>query len=139
MKKSYLIKGLAVGIICLFMLVIVTYNVKSFDFPPEEGPYTVYVAGISRGFGYNIDEEEYFSHKFPLWNLEFPDKISYHFGFLTVFIVNGEIHRLTFPESKISFYGFKGFAPTIYIYAIKCLTLVGRIRVIGQCDAINVM
>ena len=136
--KYKLRKGLAVGIICLLMLVIVP-NVKSFDFPPEEGPYTVYVAGVSRGFGYNIPEEEYFSHMLPFWNLEFPLKISYHFRFLTIFIVNGELQKFTFPEQKISFYGFKGFAPTTYMHTLKILTLIGRIRVIGQCEAISVI
>ena len=132
-------KGLTIGLICLFILVIIPYNVKSFDFPPEEGPYNVYVAGVSRGYGYNIEEEEYYSHMLPFWNLEFPSAISYHFRFSSIFIVNGKFHRIKFPEQSISLYGFKGYAPTHIMYNLKALTLVGRIRVIGQCDAINLL
>jgi hypothetical protein len=71
--------------------------------------------------------------------LEYPYAISFHFNFLTIFVVNGKLQKFHFPERSISFYGFKGFAPTSDMFTIKALTLIGRIRVIGQCEAINVM
>ena len=147
MKKSYVKKGLAVGVICLLMLLsIPMVSGEDIRYPREEGPYNVFICGKSEGFG---GGPYTFFHLLPFWILLYPQSVSYHFEEGSVFFVNGEKQDIVYP-AHIWLSGFKGYGQTIYMILLKdaasafigLLTgsfLIPRARVIGLCSEIIVM
>ena len=129
-------KCLAVGVICLLMLVAIPIvNGEWIEYPKEDGPYTVIICGPIRGFGFN-GHVDFYSYKWPFWNLNYSQKISYKFRILSVFLVNETLQKIKYP-ALIELYGFKGFAPTFLMLSSKLS--IGRCRVIGECDEIFVV
>jgi len=130
-------KGLAVGVICLLMLVsIPMVTGERIDYTKEDGPYTVFIGGYGGLFNGSID---IFRHPLPFWYLIYPEHISYYFGRFTIFFVNGEKQEITYP-AQINLSGFKGYAPplTCYIMNLVMFRFIPRTRVFGRCDEIVV-
>ena len=137
-------KGLAVGVICLLMLVTFpTVTGEDILYPRTDGPYTVFIFGECLGMGGGIFT---FLHKFPLWFLIYPRSIRYHFNESSVFFVNGEKQDIVYP-ALIELSGFKGYGTTFYMMELKetLAYFIGalkgftpRARVIGRCTEILV-
>ncbi|UCD13964.1 MAG: hypothetical protein JSW60_00675 [Thermoplasmatales archaeon] len=126
---------MAVGVICLLMLV--SFPMVSGErilYPREEGPYTIYVVGFSRGFGFN-GQVDFYSYKWPFWCLNYSQKIDYDFEIFSMLLVNGSLQKIKYP-ANIRLHGFKGFAPTFWMLNLKLY--MGRCRVIGKCDELLV-
>ncbi len=133
--KKYLKKSLAVGIICILMLIsLPIINGKRIEYPKEDGPYTVYICGFCRGFGSNA-YIDFNSKVWSFWNLTYIQRIGYSFRFLSVFFVNGSLQKIKYPAS-IDLKGFQGFAPTVWMIYLKLY--MGRCRIVGKCDEIIV-
>lgn len=139
-------KGIAVGVICLLMLVsLPTISGERILYPKEEGPYTVFISGNSSGMGGGLST---IFRLLPLWFLIYPRSIEYDFDEDSVFFVNGEKQDILYP-AQIDLIGFKGYGQTIYMLILKCYVaafmgfLTGfmpnpRARVIGLCAEILV-
>jgi hypothetical protein len=144
--KHKLRKGLAVGIICLLMLVsIPMVSGEDIRYPREEGPYTVVIMGNCSGMGGAIITIFRIN---PFWFLFYPRSIQYHFFEPSVFLVNGEEQDILYPAS-IDLRGFKGYGQTIYmmmlkfnvakfIYLLTGFNLYPKARVSGLCAEILV-
>ena len=71
MKNHYLKKGLAVGVICLLVLVTIPMvSGEDILYPREEGPYNVFIRGKCRGMGGGT--YTFFLHPLPFWFLVYP-------------------------------------------------------------------
>ena len=139
-------KGIAVGVICLLMLVsLPTISGERILYPKEEDPYTVFISGNSSGMGGGLST---IFRLLPLWFLIYPRSIEYDFDEDSVFFVNGEKQDILYP-AQIDLIGFKGYGQTIYMLILKCYVaafmgfLTGfmpnpRARVIGLCAEILV-
>ena len=140
-------KGLAIGIICLLMLVSIPMVCgEDVLYPKEEGPYNVFICGKSEGMGGGI--HTMFLHCLPLWFLFYPSGIQWHFQPDSVFFVNGEKQDIVYPAS-IWLGGFKGYGQSFHMLLLKdkvvilAYSLTGfmptpRARVIGRCTEIQV-
>ena len=139
-------KGMAVGVICLLMLVTVPMvSGERILYPKEEGPYTVFISGNSSGMGGGLFT---LFRLVPVWFLIYPLDIEWHFQPDSVFFVNGEKQDIVYP-AQIDLIGFKGYGQTIYMLILKCYVaafmgfLTGfmptpKARVIGRCAEILV-
>ena len=147
MKNPYLKKGLAVGVICLLMLVTIPLvSGEDILYPKEEGPYNVFMSGRCTGMGggtYTL-----LLHFWPLWFLIYPLDIKWRFQPDSVFFVNGEKQDIVYP-AHIWLGGFKGYGTSIYMIILKhnAMAFMGlltgfmptpRARVIGLCADIHV-
>ena len=148
MKKHYLKKGLVVGVICLLMLVALPTVIGDDDveYPKENGPYIVFIGGKCYGgvipWSINIEWllliEEGYSRVIQVgpfhlyW--QYPYGPDYDMEEGSIFIVNGQIQDIEYPVF-IELMGFKGYAPAFFLWLLKMP--IGRIRVLGICDAIN--
>ncbi|UCD14562.1 MAG: hypothetical protein JSW60_03850 [Thermoplasmatales archaeon] len=146
--KHKLRKGLAVGIICLLMLVsIPMVSGEDILYPKEEGPYNVLIIGKCSGMGGGLFTV---FRLVPLWFLFYPRSIMWHFQPDSVFFVNGEKQDIVYP-AFIWLGGFKGYGTTIHMILLKhsgailATILIGpltgfipRARVVGRCTDILV-
>lgn len=143
--KNKFRKELTVGVICLLMLVSIPMVTAGEDYPPEEGPYTVFIGGKCYGGlipgPFNLDillliEQGYTRviqfGPFGLWKYPWGPKYCMEDG--SIFIVNGKVQDVEYPV-YIALNGFKGYAPAVGQWFLKMIT--GRIRVVGMCDAID--
>ena len=147
MKNSMLKKGLAVGVICLLMLVTVPIvSGEWIRYPKEEGPYTVLIMGNSSGMS---GGQSTIFRLIPFWFLFWPRHIGYDFDNDSVFFVNGEKQDILYP-AQIDLGGFKGYGQTAYMMILKyrvavlIASLTGfmpspRARVSGLCADILVI
>ena len=114
--KHKLKKGLAVGVICLLMLVTVPMvSGEWIRYPKEEGPYTVLIMGNSSGMSGGIST---IFRLIPFWFLFYPRHIGYDFDENSVFFVNGEKQDILYP-ADIDLGGFKGYGQTAYMMILK--------------------
>ena len=140
-------KELSVVVICLLMLMIIpTTTGNDIEFPKEKGPYIVYIGGKCYGgvisgpinFEWLLLIEEGYTRVIQVGPLNFywqyPYGPDYFMEEGSIFIVNGQIQDIEYPV-EIELMGFKGYAPAVFQWLFKML--IGRIRVIGICDAIN--
>ena len=135
MKKELIRKGLVIGIICLFLMVYIpSINGKEIDYPEEDGPYTVYISGSILNIGHD-ESLDLLTHILPFWYLNSSQHLCYRMGMLSIFNVNGSLQKIKYP-ALICLYGFKGFAPTWWIWDFKWI--IFRCRIIGKCDRIFV-
>ncbi|UCD13536.1 MAG: hypothetical protein JSW60_08265 [Thermoplasmatales archaeon] len=145
--KHKLRKGLAVGVICLLMLVAIpTTTSNEIEYPKENGPYIVFIGGKCYGgiipgpinFEWLLILEEGYTRviQFGPFHLywQYPYGPDYLMEEGSIFIVNGQIQDVEYPVD-IELMGFRGYAPAVFQWFFKML--IGRIRVIGVCDAIN--
>ncbi|UCF12883.1 MAG: hypothetical protein JSW06_01165 [Thermoplasmatales archaeon] len=114
--KHKLRKGLAVGVICLLMLVTVPMvSGERIHYPREEGPYTVLIMGNCSGMGGGISTIWRIN---PFWFLFYPRYIQYDFDNDSIFFVNGEEQDILYPAC-IDLAGFKGYGQTTYMMILK--------------------
>jgi len=150
MINLYLKKGLAVGVICLLVLVAIPMvSGECIFYPREEGPYNVFISGECGGMGGRFFTQLLYKlHFWPLWFLYYPDDINWHFQPGSVFFVNGEKQDIVYP-AHIWLYGFKGYQQSYHMFQLKekVAFLIGvltdsmpttRARIIGRCDEIQV-
>ena len=139
MRKNNILKiSMAVGLICLLMLVsFPIVNAEEIIYPKEDGPYSIYLHGKSDGGG---GEFANLLRILPFWYLKYPKFIQYHILSLSWFFVNGTSQEIPDPEEIyfFSFYGFKGYGPS-YLIMPYVSWLVGGIHVFGNCDEIRVL
>ena len=136
MRKNIFSKGLAVGIICLFMMVYIpSVEGGQIHYPREDGPYTIFICGRTMEYGSsgNVDFD---AQKWPFWNLDSDQSINYEFERISYLIVNGSLQKIKFP-AQIEMTGFKGFAPTEWMIGFSILFFM-RQRVFGKCESIFV-
>lgn len=160
MKNKILKKGLAIGIICLLMLVITpnvighnnkektTQNVgvNDIEFPKENGPYEIFVEywiwGVCPDFIYITED----------WiqiglncRLKYPKYIKIELEKSTVVIVDGESqdHLMEEYYGSLRIYGLNGrFPPCIIQDLNEMLYLfsngrLGKNKLYGTCDEID--
>ncbi|MFW6121220.1 MAG: hypothetical protein ACOC80_10045 [Petrotogales bacterium] len=141
-------KGLAVGAICLLILVsIPMVSGEDILYPREEGPYNVIISGKCSGMGGGLYTS--LLHFWPLWFLIMPFlHIMWHFQPGSVFFVNGEKQDIVYPAT-IWLDGFKGYGQSLHMFVSKeyasafIYLLTGfqptpRARVIGRCAEVQV-
>ncbi len=140
-------KCLAVGVICLLMLVTVPMvSGEWIRYPKEEGPYTVLIMGNCSGMSGGTSTIFRIN---PFWFLFWPRSIGYGFDNDSVFFVNGEKQDILYP-ADIDLGGFKGYGQTAYMMILKhnVAAFMGfltgfmpspRARVIGLCADILVI
>jgi len=117
MKNQYVTKGLAVGIICLLMLVsIPIISGETIRYPREEGPYNVLIFGKCTGMGGGT--YTFWLHFSPLWFLFYPLSVDWHFEEGSSFYVNGELQEIVYP-AQIDLCGFKGYGQSTYMSWLK--------------------
>jgi hypothetical protein len=114
------------------MVYIPSVNGRVIEYPKEDGPYTVFGAGICTGRGFN-GNVSFYSHWWPFWYLNYSQTISYGFKKFSLLKVNGSIQEIEYPATII-LYGFKGFAPTYWMFETPFLCLIKI--VIGKCEQI---
>lgn len=132
--KHKLRKGLAVGVICLFMLVVIpTTSGDYIEYPEENGPYLVFVRGRSNSGGGAIPAWMHFG---PFMWLIPPFSVNYKFWDGTIFKINNMDQDIEYP-ADIYFKGLKGFAPRDPLFLFKAL-IQGKITVFGICNEINI-
>ena len=146
MKKYIIRKGLAVGIICLLLLLsIPNVSGETIHFPKEEGPYTVFASGEINTMAGNLS---IIFRIMPFWFLSYPRHIEYWFEEDSVLFVNGEKQDIIYP-AQVDLIGFKGYGQTVYmwffkifglnfIYFLTDFLINPKARVVGQCDEISV-
>ena len=145
--KNKLRKGIAASIIFLLILIIIpTTTGDDIEFPKEKGPYIVFIGGKCYGGvipgPINIEWllliEEGYTRVIQIGPFHFYWQYPYGPDYVmeegTIFIVNGQRQDIEYPI-EIELMGFKGYAPAFFLWLIKIP--IGRMRVIGICDAIN--
>jgi hypothetical protein len=127
MKKKLL------GIFVCSMLVIIMVPVATAVeyYPPEDGPYYIYLCG--RSFGYGTQQVKF--RIGPFWWIESPFSLGYNVYRGSIIIINRKITLIP-DEYFISLFGFKGFGAGHFLFLLKGMTLT-RIRAFGICDAIE--
>lgn len=132
--KNRLRKGLAVGLFCLFMLMVVpTTSGDYIEYPEENGPYMVYARGRSDSKAGAIPVWMHFG---PILWLIPPFDIGYRFHNGTIFKINNVNQDVEYP-AYIYFVGLKGFAPQDALWIFKNL-IGGKITVFGICKEVNI-
>ena len=124
-------KGLAVGVICLLMqMIIPTTTGNDIEFPKEKGPYIVFIGGKCYGgvipgpinFEWLLLIEEGYTRVIQVGPLHFywqyPYGPDYFMEEGSIFIVNGRIQDIEYPI-EIELMGFKGYAPAVFQWLFK--------------------
>lgn len=144
-------KGIAVGIIFFLILIIIPTTTgnetgNDIEFPKENGPYNVFISGKCYGgiiagpinFEWLLFIEEGYTRaiQFGPFHLywQYPYGPDYIIEEGSIFFVNGQKQDIEYPV-EIELMGFKGYAPAVFVWALKMA--FGRIRVVGICEAIN--
>ena len=135
-------KCLAVGVICLLMMVaipmmsgeqvLLNLGGEEHLYPKEEGPYNILIVGRSG----SISNRENFPKILPFLNLKYPESIEINFFNPSLFFVNGKLQKVNFT-AKIFLYGYKGYCPTELVFNEKYsrrFLLLGIVVILGQSD-----
>lgn len=145
--KNNLRKGISIGIILFFILMIIPIvTADDIEYPMEDGPYIVFISGKCYGGlipgPINVEwlllkEEGYtraiqFGPFHLYWMYPYGPDYTMEEG--SIFFVNGQKQDIDYPVT-IELMGFRGYAPAVFLWALKMA--FGRIRVIGICKAIN--
>ena len=141
-------KCMVVGVICLLMMVAIPLVNAEYDYPKDEGPYTVFIDGECDGgaipslFTFSI--KYFFRYGFlpgmqigPFNYWLWPEGPSYHMREGSIFIVNGEVQDVEYPV-QFQLRGFKGYAPASPLWFTKAM-LNGKIRIFGVCEEIGLL
>ena len=134
-------KGIAVGIICLLLLVSVPMATgNEIEYPKENGPYTIFIGGNYYGSLLTpiaIDIFNEYINIGPFVIIRYPGRLAYNLHKDCVLIIDGQVQIID-SGFRVEAYGFMGYHPAFFQYIFK-LIYFGRVRAFGICQEIDLM